>query len=76
MQKLLIKPVWVLRDHAEGDQLMSRLIPLLAGIHEMGTLAAACERTGESYLQAWGRLQRARQVFGAPLAFGSLGRGA
>jgi hypothetical protein len=24
MHKLLIKPVWVLRDHAEGDHLMPR----------------------------------------------------
>ncbi|HEX3097451.1 MAG TPA: substrate-binding domain-containing protein [Usitatibacter sp.] len=76
MHKLLIKPVWVLRDHAEGDQLMHRLIPLLVGIHEMGTLAAACERTGDSYRHAWGLLQRGRQAFGAPLVIGSRGRGA
>ena len=76
MHKLLIKPVWVLRDHAEGDQLMHRLIPLLAGIHETGTLAAACERTGDSYRHAWGLLQRGRQAFGAPLVIGSRGRGA
>ena len=66
MQKVLIKPVWVLRDHADGDELMPRVIPLLAAIHHHGSLIAACEETGHSYRHGWGLLQRARQAFGAP----------
>ena len=76
MQKVLIKPVWVLRDHAEGDELMPRLIPLLAAIHQNGSLISACAELGHSYRHGWGLLQRARQAFGAPLVIGSRGRGA
>lgn len=76
MQKVLIKPVWVLRDHAEGDELMPRVIPLLAAIHRSGSLIAACAEVGCSYRHGWGLLQRARQAFGAPLVIGSRGRGA
>ncbi|HEX6633482.1 MAG TPA: substrate-binding domain-containing protein [Usitatibacter sp.] len=76
MQKVLIKPVWVLRDHADGDELMPRVIPLLTAIHHTGSLVSACEDVGCSYRHGWGLLQRARQAFGAPLVIGSRGRGA
>ena len=76
MHKLLIKPVWVLRDHAEGEQLLPRLIPLLEAIHAAGSLAAACEKTRDSYRHAWGLIKQARQAFGAPLVVSTRGRGA
>ncbi len=76
MLKFAIKPLWVLRDHEDGEHLMPPLIPLLGAIHETGSLAKACAATGHSYRHAWGLLQEARQVFGAPLVAGTRGRGA
>jgi len=76
MHKLQIKPVWFPRDDPEGERLMPPLIALLAAIHQTGSLAAACGETGLSYRHGWGILRRGRQVFGAPLAIGSRGRGA
>ena len=76
MLKFAIKPLWVLRDHEDGEHLLPPLIPLLGAIHETGSLAKACEVTGQSYRHAWGLLQEARQVFGAPLVASTRGRGA
>jgi molybdate transport repressor ModE-like protein len=76
MLKFAIKPLWVLRDHEDGEHLLPPLVPLLAAIHETGSLAKACEATGQSYRHAWGLLQEARQVFGAPLVASTRGRGA
>jgi molybdate transport repressor ModE-like protein len=74
--KFAIKPLWVLRDHEDGEHLLQPLIPLLGAIHETGSLARACAVTGHSYRHAWGLLQEARQVFGAPLVASTRGRGA
>jgi molybdate transport repressor ModE-like protein len=76
MLKFAIKPLWVLRDHEDGEHLLPPLIPLLSAIHETGSLAKACEAVGHSYRHAWGLLQEARQVFGAPLVASTRGRGA
>jgi len=76
MLKFAIKPLWVLRDHEDGEHLLPPLIPLLGAIHETGSLVRACGVTGQSYRHAWGLLQEARQVFGAPLVASTRGRGA
>ena len=76
MHKLLIKPVWLLRDHADAEQLLPRLIPLLGAIHETGSLAQACARSGHSYRHGWGLVRHGRQAFGAALVVGTRGRGA
>jgi molybdate transport repressor ModE-like protein len=76
MHKLGIKAVWVLRDHPEGERLMPRLLALLGAIHEKGSLALACEETGDSYRHGWGVLREAREFFGTPLVDSVRGRGA
>jgi molybdate transport repressor ModE-like protein len=76
MLKFAIKPLWVLRDHEDGEHLLPPLIPLLGAIHDTGSLAEACKAAGHSYRHAWGLLQEARQVFGAPLVASRRGRGA
>ena len=76
MHKLAIKAVWVLRDHPEGERLMPRLLALLAAIHDTGSLALACAKTGDSYRHGWGVLREAREVFGVPLVDSVRGRGA
>lgn len=76
MLKFAIRPQWVLRDHGDDEHLLPPLIPLLSAIHETGSLAEACKVAGHSYRHAWGLLQEARQVFGAPLVASIRGRGA
>ncbi|SEQ89997.1 ModE molybdate transport repressor domain-containing protein [Solimonas aquatica] len=75
MFKLSIKPQWQL---ARGDerQLLPRVVELLVGIHETGTLAAACGRMQLSYRYAWGLLQEGHAAFGVPLVQSRRGRGA
>lgn len=75
MFKLSIKPQWQL---ARGDerQLLPRVVELLVGIHESGTLAGACARMKLSYRYAWGILQDGGQAFGVPLVESRRGRGA
>lgn len=76
MHKLQIKPVWVLRDHPDGERFMPQLLSLLAAIHETGSLALACGRTGSSYRHGWGVIREARRAFGANLVTSVRGRGA
>lgn len=76
MHKLAIHAVWVLRDHPEGERLMPRLLALLGAIHDTGSLALACKRTGDSYRHGWGVLREATSLFGTPLVTSVRGRGA
>ncbi len=75
MFKLSIKPQWQL---ARGDErhLLPRVVELLVGIDETGTLVGACERMNLSYRYAWGILQEGHQAFGVPLVESRRGRGA
>ncbi len=75
MFKISIKPQWHL-ESSDGGQQLPRLVELLAHIHETGTLAMACRRTGLSYRYAWGLLRQGGQLFGAPLVKMSRGHGA
>lgn len=75
MFKAVIRPQWQLVDSA-GRELPARLLPLLVGIHDLGTLAAACRRVDMSYRYAWGLLQQAEAILGQPLLRSTRGRGA
>ena len=75
MFKLSIKPQWQLAHGDEGHQL-PRVVELLSGIHETGTLASACARMDLSYRYAWGLLRQGEAAFGAPLVESRRGRGA
>jgi molybdate transport repressor ModE-like protein len=73
--KVSIQPQWQLQAR-DGDTVAQRLIDLLVGIHEAGSLAGACARSDLSYRYAWGILQRGQKVFGSPLVTASRGTGA
>lgn len=75
MFKVSIRPQWQL-EQADGKQSLPRLVELLAGVRETGTLAEACLRADLSYRYAWGLLQEGQKTFGAPLVTMSRGRGA
>jgi len=75
MFKVSIQPHWQLQA-PDGDAVVQRLIDLLVGIHESGSLAGACARSDLSYRYAWGILQKGQKVFGSPLVTASRGSGA
>lgn len=75
MFKVSIQPNWQLQAQ-DGDAVAQRLINLLVGIHECGSLAGACTRGEISYRYAWGILQRGQKIFGSPLVTASRGTGA
>jgi len=75
MFKVSIQPQWQLQA-PDGDTVVQRLIDLLVGIHESGSLAGACARSELSYRYAWGILQRGQKIFGSPLVTSSRGSGA
>jgi molybdate transport repressor ModE-like protein len=70
-----IQPQWQLQT-LNGDEIGQRLIRLLVGIHECGSLAGACVRAELSYRYAWGIIQHGQKIFGAPLVKASRGSGA
>jgi molybdate transport repressor ModE-like protein len=74
MHKISIRPQWTItRD--QGDALGPRLIDLLVNVAETGSLAAACQRTGQSYRHAWDTIRHGEAWFGAPLLQMERGRG-
>jgi len=75
MFKVSIQPRWQLQA-PDGDTVVQRLIDLLVGIHESGSLAAACARIDVSYRYAWGILQHGQKIFGTPLVASVRGSGA
>ena len=75
MFKVEIEPNWLLRSQ-NGDAVVQRLIDLLVGINETGSLAAACARAKLSYRYAWGILRSGQKMLGAPLVESTRGSGA
>ncbi|HEX6833312.1 MAG TPA: substrate-binding domain-containing protein [Rudaea sp.] len=75
MFKVAIKPQWELQAQ-NGQAVLQRMIELLVGIHETGSLARACTRSDLSYRYAWGVLQAGQKALGAPLATSTRGSGA
>ncbi len=75
MFKVTIKPQWQL--HApDGEPAPVRLIELLVGIHETGSLARACARAELSYRYAWGLLNDVQTALGTTLVTSKRGSGA
>ncbi len=56
--------------------MVQRLIDLLVGISEEGSLARACARAQLSYRYAWGILRSGQKILGAPLVESTRGSGA
>ncbi|MET0232496.1 MAG: substrate-binding domain-containing protein [Rhodanobacteraceae bacterium] len=75
MFKVAIDAHWQLRRQ-DGTPLVPRLTPLLVGIQQTGTLAAACRTAGLTYRYAWGLLRDGERAFGHPLVASQRGRGA
>ncbi len=75
INKLGIVPDWHFQD-AQGRQLHSRLLSLLAAIHEHGRLTAAAKAVGLSYRHAWNILNESQVLMGTALVFMEKGRGA
>ncbi|MEP6939997.1 MAG: substrate-binding domain-containing protein [Rudaea sp.] len=75
MFKVTISPQWQLHA-ANGVAVPERLIELLVGIHETGSLARACARAELSYRYAWGILSEAQKALGVTLVTSTRGSGA
>ncbi|MFC4728189.1 substrate-binding domain-containing protein [Coralloluteibacterium thermophilus] len=73
--RVRLQPEWTLQA-PDGTSLPPKLMQLLHGIRETGTLAAACVECGLSYRYAWGVVQQAEALLGAPLLSSTRGRGA
>jgi molybdate transport repressor ModE-like protein len=73
--KVEIRPNWQLRS-LDGQTVVQRLIDLLVGISEGGSLARACARERLSYRYAWGILRSGQKMLGAPLVESTRGSGA
>lgn len=58
--------VW-LTNREQGGRLDDRLVKLLAGIHDTGTIRSAAETLGLSYRKAWGDIRKAEKFIGFPL---------
>lgn len=58
--------VW-LTNQESGGRLDDKLVRLLSGIQENGTLRSAAESMGLSYRKAWGDIRRAESFIGFPL---------
>lgn len=77
MNKILIRPQWILREHGNSQQQrLPTLLSLLSAIYEEGNLTKACGTAGVSYRHAWGLIKDGRQIFGVPLVHLIRGRGA
>ncbi|MDR3388320.1 MAG: substrate-binding domain-containing protein [Rudaea sp.] len=75
MFKVEIKPHWQLQAQG-GPAVAQRLVDLLVGIHETGSLARAGARTELSYRYAWGILRQGQELLGGPLVASTRGSGA
>ena len=58
--------VWLTSRESEG-RIDDKLVRLLAGIQESGTLRSAAEALGISYRKAWGDIRTAEKFIGFPL---------
>jgi len=75
MYKVTIKPQWQVQAPS-GEPALLRLVELLVGIHETGSLARACARANISYRYAWGMLRAGEKTLGATLVESKRGSGA
>ena len=73
--KLSPRITWQIDDPG-GESLDPRIVPLLRGTREHGTLGGAARSAGVSYRSAWNLLNEAARLLGAPLVLLERGRGA
>lgn len=75
MYRVGINPVWTIRRSGDGAVLGARVVELLVGVDEQGSLAAACAAQGVSYRHAWQLLREGESLFGQPLLQMTRGKG-
>lgn len=75
MFKVSINPQWQVQAPS-GEPALPRLVELLVGVHETGSLARACARSQLSYRYAWGVLRAGEKTLGATLIETTRGSGA
>ena len=77
MNRIAIKPQWLLRNEGNGPHLqLPHLLNLLTAVREQQSLTKACRAAGLSYRHAWGLIKDATRIFGAPLMQLTRGQGA
>lgn len=77
MNRIAIKPQWLLRDEGNGPHLqLPHLLNLLTAVREQQSLTKACRAAGLSYRHAWGLIKDATRIFGVPLMQLTRGQGA
>jgi molybdate transport repressor ModE-like protein len=77
MNKILIRPQWILREDGDHQQQsLPSLLRLLSAIYEAENLTKASRTVGLSYRHAWGLIKNGRQIFGVPLVQFTRGQGA
>ncbi|NRF70723.1 helix-turn-helix transcriptional regulator [Aquincola sp. S2] len=74
MHEVRIRPQWTIRA-GTGAALPPRVIELLVGVHEHGSLAAACQASEVSYRHAWELIRQGETLFGDPLVVMERGKG-
>lgn len=74
MHKVTIQPQWTISS-PQGGALSPRLVDLLVGVHEHGSLLGACQAANVSYRHAWQLLREGESMMGTPLLVMSRGKG-
>jgi molybdate transport repressor ModE-like protein len=75
MYRVGISPTWTIRRDGATAPLGARVVELLVGVAEQGSLAAACSVQGVSYRHAWQLLREGEALFGQPLLRMTRGKG-
>ncbi len=74
-KRIYIKAAWKFYDE-NGDNVDSRIFPLLNAIHESGKLTKAAVELGMSYRHVWNILKKWTDFFGSELVELKKGKGA
>ena len=74
MHKVTIQPRWTI-ERADGEALPQRLVDVLVGVHEHGSLSRACQHSGMSYRHAWQLIRQGEALFNTPLLTMERGKG-
>lgn len=75
MYRVGISPSWTIRRDGVAAPLGARVVELLVGVDEQGSLAAACAAQGVSYRHAWQLVREGEALFGQPLVRMTRGKG-
>ncbi len=75
MYRVGISPTWTIQRDGAAAPLGARVVELLVGVDEQGSLAAACTAQGVSYRHAWQLLREGEALFGQPLVRMTRGKG-